>query len=160
MSRFAHAHNIELPWFGGGARVCARCFGVYGGMVGWAGVFAVWPGIFEYVTSFGFTTGFGWWFGLTLPLVIDWWMQCLGWRHSTNGVRLVTAVIFALAVVSLVAMYRYFLVFGPVAVLWVYIVATLGHHWRAYHRPPYWGCDACETGTVGEALQRNRLQEE
>jgi len=148
-----HDHNVGVP--GTDYAVCARCAGIYGGAVCWAAVAAACGDCRTAVRGLPAAHGFALSFGLTLPLVADWWAQCRGLRHSTNRARLLTGVLLALGTVTLVVQYGRLPAFGPVAVGWAVVVVKVGTYWRA-RRPPYWGCDACELGSIGEYFQRRR----
>jgi uncharacterized membrane protein len=146
-----HDHNVRVP--GTDHVVCARCGGLYGGLACWAVALAACGSCRAAIGGLPMGHGFALSFGLTLPLVADWWAQCRGLRHSTNPVRIVTGSLLALGAATLLVQYRYLHVFVPLAVGWAVCVIKLGTYWRI-RRPPYWGCSACELGTVGEYIQR------
>lgn len=146
-----HTHNVRVPWLD--RAVCARCGGIFGGLVCWTVALAASESCRTAIGDLRTSHGFALSFGLTLPLVVDWLSQCRGLRHSTNPVRLVSGLLLALGAVTLVAQYRRLPVFGPLAVGWAALVVKVGTYWRI-RRPPYWGCSACELGTVGEYVQR------
>lgn len=153
LEKLAHHHNLRIPTPRGRVPVCARCLGIYGGMLLWTAILVVSPAFAAWIRGLGGGAGGLLSFGLTVPLVVDWWSQCRGWRHSTNLVRVLTGLGLSLGLVTTVVQFSHLYVTGPLMAAWAYLVLRLGRRWRI-RRPPYWGCSECETGTLGEYTQR------
>lgn len=82
------ARCLEL--FGAPMPICARCVGIYIGMLLGLAVFAALPFLRERVTR---------WFAIAavMPLAVDGLTQLAGLRESTNSLRIATGVIAGLA---------------------------------------------------------------
>jgi uncharacterized membrane protein len=80
----------SLDLFGVPMPICARCFGIYAGLLGGIAAFQLVPFLRERVVRMVA-------FAAVTPLAIDGVTQLLGLRESTNPLRLVTGVVAGLA---------------------------------------------------------------
>jgi uncharacterized membrane protein len=83
----------SLVLFGEAMPVCARCLGIYGGILAGLLVFVSWPRIEERAARLMT-------FAAAIPIGIDGITQAAGLRTSTNGLRVSTglavAIVFAI----------------------------------------------------------------
>lgn len=80
----------SLPFLGLERWLCARCLGILLGSLAAAVV----------VLHLGVALPWTWGVALAAPLVVDWGTQFVGWRESTNGLRLATGILFGLAMAA------------------------------------------------------------
>jgi uncharacterized membrane protein len=80
----------SLDLFGVPMPICARCFGIYAGLLAGIATFQLVPFLRERVVRMVA-------FAAVTPLAIDGVTQLLGLRESTNPLRLVTGVVAGLA---------------------------------------------------------------
>lgn len=80
----------SLTVFGEAMPICARCFGVYAGLLAGIAVFAARPSIHEGAAR-------GLLLVAALPIAIDGLTQAAGLRLSTNPLRLATGLLAAIA---------------------------------------------------------------
>lgn len=92
----AHRHWITLHAFGRELRLCARCSGV---VLGFLSLKALLIALVSSLDNFiPFQTGFSISLILALPAIIDWTTQSLGFRESTNNLRVLTGFFEGVAV--------------------------------------------------------------
>ena len=138
--KMKHTHNFEFPRVG--ISVCARCSGLYGGFIFWliiilASPFKFWIQVLSWYWIFiAFLIS-------TFPLISDWWMQCLGIKHSTNIRRLLTGLLASTGVSIVLTGYCYLYITFPVVIVWLFIATRLGIYWRN-QRSVDWGCRHCK----------------
>ena len=140
-----HTHNFHLPYGYFGKKymyICARCLGLYGGLVLWFLLLIFYAPLIIWLQSLNAIIILGLCFLLTLPLVIDWWLQCKAIKHSSNLIRLVTGLLASLGVVIMLLSYQAYWLTGPIGVGGFLIVTKVGSRWRG-NRTPDWGCSAC-----------------
>lgn len=80
----------SLAVFGTTMPVCARCTGIYAGILGGLALFRLLPAIRERVLRMAA-------FAALIPLALDGLTQLTGLRESTNPLRIATGVIAGLA---------------------------------------------------------------
>ena len=80
----------SLAVFGEAMPICARCFGIYAGVLAGIALFAALPRMTERAARLVV-------FASTLPIGIDGLTQLAGLRTSTNGLRIVTGLAVAVA---------------------------------------------------------------
>ncbi|HUP44433.1 MAG TPA: DUF2085 domain-containing protein [Thermoanaerobaculia bacterium] len=80
----------SLAIFGEAMPICARCFGIYGGLIGGVAIFALWPWIEEGAARLLL-------FAAALPIGIDGVTQAIALRASTNPLRVTTGLMAAVA---------------------------------------------------------------
>ena len=140
-----HTHNFHLPYNYFGNKfmyICARCLGIYGGVVMWFLVLIVYSPLIVWVQSLNFIFIPALCFVLTSPLVIDWWLQCKGVRHSSNLIRLSAGLLAALSGVLMLIAYQVYWITVPSGFIWYLMVTRIGKRWKRV-RPFQWGCRAC-----------------
>ena len=82
------SRSFEL--FGATMPICARCTGVYLGLLAAPALFAFLPRLNEGVLRIGL-------FAAAMPMAIDGVTQAMRFRESTNGLRIVTGIVAAFA---------------------------------------------------------------
>ena len=140
-----HKHNFHLPYKYFGNRfmyICSRCLGLYGGLIIWLILFIFFPFIPRYLNSLIIFELFVLCFILTIPLVADWWLQCLAIRHSNNGIRLTTGLLTSLSGTIMIFSWQFYWISLPCSFLWILLVVKTGKRWKR-KREPNWGCWAC-----------------
>jgi uncharacterized membrane protein len=119
--------TLLIPWLN--IRVCARCFGELVGMI-----MSLWllVGV-RPVPSYWLVMAVS---VLTLPAIVDWSTQAIGWRESNNYLRILTGGMFAAACVQVgfflrTASFDYFIagffliaIEGFAAVKWLEVVGA------------------------------------
>ena len=80
----------SLSVFGEAMPICARCFGIYAGLITGVAIFAMWPRIEEQAARMFV-------FAAALPIAIDGLTQAASLRVSTNPLRLATGIVAATA---------------------------------------------------------------
>lgn len=147
-----HTHNFHLPFKYFGNRfmhICSRCLGLYGGIVIWLILFLCSPFVSRYLDSLVVLETLFLCFILTVPLVVDWWLQCLAIHHSNNGVRFTTGLLTSLSGMIMFFSPQIYWISLPCSYLWMRLVRKVGIKWRK-KRDPNWGCWACQ-GDVPKA---------
>lgn len=94
----AHSHWVTISVFGRQLHVCARCSGIVLGLLVFK-ISLLFLNFHNY--SLPFLLGFPISLLLALPSMIDWITQKLGFRQSTNDVRLTAGFLEGLGVASL-----------------------------------------------------------
>lgn len=141
-----HKHNMKFPISIVGTDymyICARCLGLKGMIPIWFTLFIVEKGIINKIQALSGLYVFLICYALTLPLVIDWLLQCRGTRHSSNFNRFFTGSLTSLSGVVMIIGYHAFWITMPIGFLWFYVVAKLGKKWKK-NRPLTWGCYVCQ----------------
>lgn len=122
--------------------ICARCLGLYGGILGWGLLLIYFNSTIPWIQSLAPLLILGICNVLTLPLVMDWWLQCKAIRHSSNWSWLFTGLLTSLSgIIMLVSIQAYWVTF-PTGALWYLIVNRKGRKWKQY-RSIKWGCLYC-----------------
>lgn len=152
-----HRHNIHFifprqrRWVG-----CARCSGLIGGVL-FGSIIIIFTihqhnsfplirlPILLLLTFF-----------LTVPLVIDWWMQCLGLWHSRNWIRFFTGFLTSFSGILTILNYNSLFITVPLGIIWGLLVLTLGLHFRS-NRIPVSGCNACDIGSVDYSYETTNV---
>lgn len=140
-----HTHNFHLPYALFGNKfmyVCARCLGLYGGVIFWIFVLIAFPPILVMISSLNSIAIPFLCIILTLPFVLDWWLQCKGIRHSSNGSRFITGLLTSLSGVILILRCQLYIITIPSGIIWYLIITRFGIRWKK-NRSPQWGCRAC-----------------
>jgi uncharacterized membrane protein len=140
-----HDHNFRLPRAMFGTKnmyVCSRCLGLYGGIVAWTSVLIILPQAGKWFNALDIVAVLGTCFLLTLPLVVDWWLQCKAMKHSSNPVRFITGLLTSLSGVIMITSFQYWWLTVPAGICWTIFVMKAGTRWKR-NRPPGWGCHAC-----------------
>lgn len=147
-----HTHNFHLLYKYFGNRfmyVCSRCLGLYGGFIIWLLVFIVFPLVIRFINLLKIYELLLVCFILTIPLVLDWWIQCLAIHHSNNLIRLLTGLLTSLSGIIMVFSPKAYWISIPCGYLWMKLVKKIGKNWRR-KRDPKWGCWACQ-GNIPKA---------
>jgi uncharacterized membrane protein len=150
-----HTHNFHLPYRYFGNRlmyICARCVGIYGGLLVWIFLLSWYLPIIMWLQSLTTSEILCTCFILTLPLVLDWWLQCLAIKHSLNSVRLITGLLTSFSGFILIVTPQLYWLTVPCALIWMKTVKLVGIRWKR-KRNPDWGCEACR----GEVPKAKRI---
>ncbi|MFX0208496.1 MAG: DUF2085 domain-containing protein [Candidatus Hodarchaeota archaeon] len=140
-----HTHNFHLPYKYVGNRfmyICSRCLGMYGGAIIWISIFLIFPRCALLLQSLNTFNILIICFVLTLPLVIDWLLQCLAVHHSSNIIRLTTGLLVSLSGVIMIGVPHAYWITIPCGLLWLRLVIIAGKRLKR-RRDPIWGCWAC-----------------
>ncbi len=154
-----HRHNFFFPWLGHRFQyICARDLGIWGGLIFLPVMLVFCSEAVSRIQDLSLGALLLYSTLLTLPLVIDWWLQCRAILHSTNWRRLGTGLLTSLGMTMLLTAVRYLLITAPFALLWGLLIVKVGRYWRI-RRPPEWGCPSCRTGSLGRLLQASSVVE-
>jgi len=90
-------HYIKLKILGREIRPCARCFGLYIGLIiGFLLSSPFWLGVF-YTNNFFLIFALAWLFAA--PTIIDWVTVKLGLRKGKNNIRVVTGFLYGIGII-------------------------------------------------------------
>lgn len=140
-----HNHNFNLPWLTERFRyICARDLGIFGGLVIFIPTFLILQKNFllarnGLVISKLIIASFL----LTLPLTVDWWLQCKGIVHSNNWKRFLTGLGTSIGISLMLIHPIFFWITLPLLGFWGWLINRIGHSF-VKNRTPDWGCNHCK----------------